>query len=117
VDPPLAGTWDLQADGMEWRWTFKEDGSLTWSILGQTDMGGRALEVGGGGRYSLAGKALVLELEKFPGLPGAWRSADAPPGFDPVTRVRLRFSGRNRLRWSFSTEALGEQELEAQRLK
>jgi len=110
--PALAGTWSLEANGMRWSWSFEADGGFVWNILGQTDMGGRPVEVSGRGSYSRDRASLILRFEKFPGLPGGmWRSAEAAPGFDARTEIRLRIEGGKAMTWTFTSAALGDQSL------
>jgi len=106
----LIGTWEFRADGMNWKWVFNQDGSMTWRILGQTDMGGKSVDIAGDGSYSFDGAVLLLRLKKFAGVPGMWRSQEAAPGFDPTTKVKVRFAGKDAMNWSFSTEVLGAQD-------
>jgi hypothetical protein len=113
----LVGAWGFQSNGMNWEWVLDQDGSLKWMILGQSDMSGKVVDISGGGNYSFDGGVLLLRLDKFAGLPGMWRSADAAPGFDPSTKVTLRFLGKDSMQWSFTTQALGAQEVKATRLR
>lgn len=113
----VVGTWAFEESGMNWKWTLADDGSLTWAILGQTDMGGKPATIGGDGSYAFDGAVLSLHLNKFAGVPGMWRSEAAAPGFDPVTPVTVRFRGKDEMSWSFSTEATGKQDLKVSRSK
>ncbi len=113
----LIGTWEFQLAGMNWEWSFAADSSLKWSILGQTDMGGRRIDISGSGSYRLEGAVLALGFEKFAGVPGILRPSDAAPGFDPGTKVALRFAGKDAMAWSFSTRTYGAEEIEAVRRK
>lgn len=111
----LVGTWAFEENGMKWKWNLAEDGSLTWAILGQTDMGGQPVTIGGDGKYTFDGTVLSLSLNKFAGVPGMWRSEMAAPGFDPVTAVAVKFRGKDEMSWSFSSEATGKQDLKVSR--
>jgi hypothetical protein len=111
----VVGTWAFEENGMKWKWNLAADGTLTWAILGQTDMGGKAVAIAGDGSYAFDGAALSLRLNKFAGVPGLWRSEAAAPGFDPVTAVAVRFRGKDEMSWSFSTEATGKQDLKVSR--
>jgi hypothetical protein len=114
----IVGTWAFEQNGMDWKWNFGGDGSLTWAIIGQTGYDSTPLVIGGDGSYSFDGAALSLRLNKFAGIPGGiWRSEAAAPGFDPVTAVAVRFRGADEMTWSFSTEALGKEDLTARRTK
>jgi hypothetical protein len=113
----IVGTWSYQENGMNWEWEFAADGSVTWKIVGQTDMGGKPIAIAGKGSYSLDGAVLLLKLDAFAGLPGILKSSSAAPGFDPSTEIALRFTGPGGMRWTFSTEALGKRDIKASRRK
>lgn len=113
----LVGNWKFQLAGMNWEWGFALDGSLKWAIVGQTDMGGKPVDIGGSGSYEFDGSALTMRFEKFAGIPGILRSAAAAPGFDPSTKVAVRFAGKEAMTWSFTTESYGAEEVEAARLR
>ena len=113
----LIGTWGVQENGMKWEWVFAENGSAAWKIAGLTDMGGKPVEIGGKGSYIFDGAVLLLTLERFAGVPGMLRSAEAPPGFDPSTKVAVHFAGNEGMTWSFSTASLGAQEFKVSRLR
>jgi hypothetical protein len=102
---------------MTWQWSFARDGAFAWKILGQTDMGGKALEIGGTGSYAVSVTALDLSFEKFPGVPGILRAGDAAPGFDAKTEVKLRFAGPSKMLWTFDSAALGPQESSLARIE
>jgi hypothetical protein len=111
----LVGTWGFQTNGMDWKWIFGQDGTLRWMILGQTDMGGRPVDISGDGSYSFDGDVLLLKINKFAGVPGMWRSQEAAPGFDPTTKVTVHFIASDAMNWSFATEALGAQSFKVSR--
>jgi hypothetical protein len=112
----LLGSWKFENQGMSWSWTFAPDGSFVWRILGQTDMGGKPVEVAGKGSYAFDAQGLHLSFEKFAGLPEMLRSQDAAPGFDARTEVKLRFAGRQSMVWSYDSAALGSETLNLSRL-
>jgi hypothetical protein len=100
----IVGSWKTESGGMIWQWSFARDGSFAWRILGQTDMGGKPVEIDGKGRFAVSAMTLSLSFEKFPGIPGILRSGDAAPGFDARTEIKLRFSGVSRMLWTFDSE-------------
>ncbi len=113
----LVGSWKTESGGAAWQWSFSQGGDFAWKILGQTDMGGKPLEIGGAGRYALSAATLSLSFDKFPGVPGVLRSGDAAPGFDAKTEVKLRFAGASKMLWAFDSAALGPQESSLARIE
>jgi hypothetical protein len=107
----LVGSWTFEDRGMRWQWNFDRDGSFAWAILGQSDMGGRPVDVRGSGSYALEGGRLLLRFRPFEGIPGIYAAQPAAPGFDAKTAVVLGFAGRTAMTWSFDSAALGPQRL------
>jgi hypothetical protein len=116
-DSPLVGGWKTESGGMTWQWSFARDGSFIWRILGQTDMGGKPVDIQGGGGFSIDAMTLTLNFDTFPGIPGMLRSGNAAPGFDARTEIGLRFAGRSAMSWKFESKVLGEQELSFARIE
>ncbi|MGA2547622.1 MAG: hypothetical protein ABSF43_13805 [Rectinemataceae bacterium] len=113
----IVGSWKTESEGMTWQWSFARDGSFAWRVLGQTDMGGKPVEIDGEGHYAVSAMTLSLSFEKFPGVPGILRSGDAAPGFNARTEVKLRFAGVSRMFWTFDSAALGTQESSLARIE